>query len=64
MNSGLSGVRNAKPDGSLRKLAKLEISSNSNYGARVVGTSHGIFRRKRTYPHVLLIAITCRKDTI
>ena len=64
MNSELFGVRNVKPDGNPKKPAKLEILSNSNYAVRVAGTSHGISPRRRTSPHVPLIAITCRKDTI
>ena len=64
MNSGLFGVRSARRDGNLKKLAKLEISSNSNYAVRVAGTSHGTSHQKRTSPHVPLIAIICRKAAI
>ena len=64
MNSGLFGVRNAKPDGNPKKQVPSETSLNLRCAARVADSSHGIFRRKQTYPHVPLIQIICRDDTV
>ena len=63
-NSGLFGVRNAKPDENPKKQAESEISLNLNYAVRAAGTSHGMSRRKQTSLHVPPIAITCRNDTV
>ncbi len=57
MNFGLLGVHNAKPDENQKKPAKSEILLNLRCAARGADSSHGIFHRKRTYPHVLPIAI-------
>ena len=57
MNSGLFGVRNVKPDGNPKKQGRSETSLNLRCAARGADLSHGIFHRKRTYPHVLPIAI-------
>ena len=64
MNSGQFGVRNAKPDGNLKKQGLSETLLNLRCDVHVAGTSHGIFHRKQTSPHVPLIAITCRNNTI
>ena len=64
MNSGLFGVRNVKPEGNPKKPAKSEILLNLRCAARVAGSSHGIFHRKRTYPHVPLIQIIHHNDTV
>ena len=58
MNFGLFGVRNVKPAGNPKKRERSETSLNLRCAARVADTSHGIFRRKRTYPHVPLTRIT------
>ena len=64
MNSERFGVRNARRDGSLKKRVRSETSLNLRCAVRAVGTSHGIFHRRRTSPHVPLIAIICSKDRI
>ena len=57
MNSGLFGVRNAKPDGNPKKQGRSETSLNMRCAVRVADSSHGIFHQKQTYPHVPPIAI-------
>ena len=57
MNSGLFGVRSAKPDENPKKPAESETLLNWNYVVRVADISHGIYRRKQTSPRVPLIAI-------
>ena len=57
MSSGLFGVRSARRGGSQKKQVKLETSLNFRCAAHAVDTSRGIYRRKRTYPHVPPIAI-------
>ena len=64
MNSGLFGVRNAKPDGNPKKQVRSETSLNLRYAAHAADASHGIFRRKQTYPHVPLIQIICHNNTV
>lgn len=64
MNSGLFGVLNVKPDGNPKKQGRSETSLNLRCAARVADSSHGIFRRKRTYPHGPLIEIICHNDTV
>ena len=64
MNSGLFGVRNAKPDGNPKKQVRSETSLNLRCAARVADSSHGIFHRKQTYPHVPLIQTIHHNDTI
>ena len=64
MNSEQFGVRNVKPDGNPKKQAESEILLNLNYAVRVADSSHGIFHRKQTSPHVPLIAITYPNNTI
>lgn len=64
MNSELFGVRNVKPDGNPKKQGRSETSLNLRCAARVVDSSHGIFHRKQTSPHVPRIAITYRNNTI
>ncbi len=57
MSSGLFGVRSARRDGSLKKPVKLETSLNLRCAAHAADISRGIYRRKRTSPHVPPIAI-------
>ena len=64
MNSGLFGVRNVKPDGSQKKQVRSETLLSLRCAAPVADSSHGIFRRKQTYPHVPLIQIICHNDTV
>ena len=64
MNFELFGVRSVKRDGNPKKQGRSETSLSLRCAARAVGTSHGIYRQKRTYPHVPPIAIICRNDTV
>ena len=64
MNSGLFGVRNVIPDGNPKKQVLSETSLNLRCAARVADSSHGISRRKQTYPHVPLIQTIRRNDMV
>ncbi len=64
MSSEPFGVRSAKRGENPKKQVWSETSLSLRCAARAAGTSHGIYRQKRTYPHVPLIAIICRNDTV
>ena len=50
--------RKPEKTGTVRNLVELEMR------CPVADSSHGIFHRKQTYPHVPLIQIICHNDTV